>query len=360
MSIANAGSDERGKYHGGSAGDQTGGEYRVRSWYNRPWNYVIRPNTKELGEMIAAISRAAANNDKIGYDQYQRNTYGDRLEEANWHPENITTKCETDCSNSTANAVKAAGYRLGISSLKSVSQTLYTGNIRKGLMNTGQFTLLTASKYLTSDKYLLPGDILLYENHHVAVNLTKGSSAGSYPNGSGSSSSSSTSGSSSSSSSSSSSTTKKYSTGTYKTTANLNLRAGVGTGSSKLLTIPNGTSIQVTSISGSWGKTTYSGKTGWCCLDYATRTGGLSSKKGYTGTFPTIPSRGYFKKGDRGENVKRLQRFLNWYGNYGLAVDGVVGSKTISAVRKYQSSAGLSVDGQFGSKSLAKAKTITK
>lgn len=352
MSIANAGHDERGKLHGGSAGDQTGGEYCVRSWYNRPWNYVIRPNTETLGNMIASISRAAANNSKIGYDQYQRGTYGTALANANWHPENITTKCETDCSNSTVNAVKAAGYRLGISSLKSLSQDLYTGNMRKALMNTGYFTLLTASKYLTSDKYLLPGDILLYEGHHVAVNLTKGSSAGSYPK------------SSSSSSSSSTSTAKTYSTGTYKTTSNLNLRAGVGTGSSKLLTIPNGTSIQVTSISGSWGKTSYGGKTGWCCLDYATRTGGLattsSSKKGYSGTFPTLPSRGYFKKGDKGENVKRLQRFLNWYGNYGLAVDGVLGDKTIAAVKKFQKATGLKQDGAFGKNSLAKAKSVKK
>lgn len=349
MSIANCGSDEHGKLHGGAAGDQTGTEYRVRSWYNRPWNYVLRPNTETLGKLIAEISTKAANNNNIGYDQYQRATYGTALEKAGWHPENITTKCETDCSNSTINAIKAAGHRLNILALANLSQSLYTGNMRKAINATGYFTQLTDSKYLTSDAYLLPGDILLYENHHVAVNLTKGSKAGGYPKSSGSSSSAST-------------TVKTYTTGTYKTTANLNLRAGVGTGSSVLLTIPKGTSIQVTSISGSWGKTTYSGKTGWCCLDYATRTGALatSTKKGYAGTFPTIPSRGYFKKGDRGENVKRLQRFLNWYGNYGLAVDGILGDKTVAAVRKYQKSAGLSVDGQFGNKSLAKAKTVTK
>ena len=37
------------------------------------------------------------------------------------------------------------------------------------------FKALTASKYLTSAKYLLPGDILLYENHHAAANVTLGS-----------------------------------------------------------------------------------------------------------------------------------------------------------------------------------------
>ena len=33
------------------------------------------------------------------------------------------------------------------------------------------------------------------------------------------------------------------------------------------------------------------------------------TKKGYTGTFPTLPTRGYFKKGDKGTQVKNLQKF---------------------------------------------------
>lgn len=34
--ISNSGSDENGAYRGGQAGDQTGKEWRMRSWYNRP------------------------------------------------------------------------------------------------------------------------------------------------------------------------------------------------------------------------------------------------------------------------------------------------------------------------------------
>ena len=37
------------------------------------------------------------------------------------------------------------------------------------------FEILTESKYLTSDAYLLNGDILLNDNAHTAVNLTDGS-----------------------------------------------------------------------------------------------------------------------------------------------------------------------------------------
>ena len=40
--ISNSGHDENGRYNGGAAGDQTGDEWYLRSWYNRPWNCVIR------------------------------------------------------------------------------------------------------------------------------------------------------------------------------------------------------------------------------------------------------------------------------------------------------------------------------
>jgi peptidoglycan hydrolase-like protein with peptidoglycan-binding domain len=51
---------------------------------------------------------------------------------------------------------------------------------------------------------------------------------------------------------------------------------------------------------------------------------------------------------------------LNWFGNYKLTVDGVVGSKTITAVEKFQKAVGIAVDGLFGKKALAKAKTVKK
>lgn len=88
--------------------------------------------------------------------------------------------------------------------------------------------------------------------------------------------------------------------------------------------------------------------------------GATSTGKKYTGTFPKLPKRGYFKRGDTGTQVKYLQRFLNWYGGYGLAVDGDLGPKTETAVGKFQSATGLVVDKKFGAKSLAKAKTVKK
>lgn len=85
-----------------------------------------------------------------------------------------------------------------------------------------------------------------------------------------------------------------------------------------------------------------------------------TAKKKYSGTFPKLPNRGYFDNGDEGTQVKYLQKFLNWYGDYGLKVDGIIGDKTISAVKKFQKAEKLSADGLFGSKSLAKAKAVKK
>lgn len=83
-------------------------------------------------------------------------------------------------------------------------------------------------------------------------------------------------------------------------------------------------------------------------------------KKTYTGTFPTLPSRGYFKKGDTGTQVKNLQKFLNWANDCKLSVDGVIGNNTISQVKAFQKKVNLTQDGLFGKTSLSKAKSYKK
>ena len=51
---------------------------------------------------------------------------------------------------------------------------------------------------------------------------------------------------------------------------------------------------------------------------------------------------------------------MNWYGNYGLKIDGLFGSDTEKAVKAFQRATGLTIDGIFGSKSLIKAKNVKK
>jgi len=172
--ISNAGSDENGKYSGGTAGDQTGNEWRIRTWYNRPWNVVLRYSNPDIADLIAELAIEAANNNKIGYDQNQRTTYWTQLSKSGYRPSKITTACETDCSAGVAANIKAAGYLLNKEAFKNVNKDAYTGNLKTALVNAG-FKTLTDNKYLTSADYLRPGDILLYEGHHVATNLGVGS-----------------------------------------------------------------------------------------------------------------------------------------------------------------------------------------
>lgn len=175
--ISNSGHDENNRYSGGVAGDQTGTEWKLCNWYSYPWKCVIRHPDASVRNKLAELSIAAAKNDKIGYDQYQRNTYWTYLQKAGYDPSKITTACEADCSAGVIANIKATGYLLGYSTLKNITCT-YTANMRSGLKAAG-FTILTDSKYLTSDKYLLAGDILLNDEHHVAVNVTNGSLASS-------------------------------------------------------------------------------------------------------------------------------------------------------------------------------------
>ena len=74
----------------------------------------------------------------------------------------------------------------------------------------------------------------------------------------------------------------------------------------------------------------------------------------------TKPLRKYIQKGDRGEQTKCVQSFLNWAGfNCGTA-DGIAGEKTELAIKKFQEKYKLEVDGKFGEKCLKIAKTIEK
>lgn len=180
VKISNCGHDERGRYAGGKAGDQTGTEYQIMNWYSRPWLCVLRFNDAKIAAMIADMATKAAQNNLIGYDQGTAGNSNDRysfwrhLKASNYDPAQITIACESDCSASTAAIVKGAGYRLNNAKLKAVSIYLTTRNMRQALKNAGA-KVLTDKKYLTSGDYLKAGDILLNDSHHVAIAVTSGS-----------------------------------------------------------------------------------------------------------------------------------------------------------------------------------------
>ena len=174
--ISNSGRDSRGKYRGDKAGDQDGKEWAVIPWYSRPWTAALRYPNKVVAADIAYCARAAAENPNVGYDQSQRDSYWHALASVpNYDPAKITTPCESDCTCGVATCVKAAGLRKGDAMLRKIDPDYYwSGNMREGFKALG-FQVLTDPKYLTSDRYLLPGDILLYDNHHAATNLDVGS-----------------------------------------------------------------------------------------------------------------------------------------------------------------------------------------
>ena len=170
--ISNSGGDERGKISSGQAGDQTGNEWVLKYWYNRPWNCVLRyPDTK-VALKIAELGCEAALNNKIGYDQNERYTYWQMLQKSGYHPSKIGQACEADCSAGVIANVKAVGYLMNMSKFKDITAT-YTGNMRSSFANAG-FQVLTDAKYLNGSSYLLPGDILLNDAKHTATNISVG------------------------------------------------------------------------------------------------------------------------------------------------------------------------------------------
>ncbi len=173
--ISNCGHDSRGKYSGDVAGDQTGTEWYLRSWYPGNWIAVYRHPDAQVRAMLANMATAAAKNDHVGYDQGERMTFWRELQKVNYDPAKITTDCEADCSSGVGAIVKGAGIRLGNAALQGVSPYIYTGNEGAALVAAG-FAKLTESKYLTSDSYLLAGDILLSSGHTTIV-VSNGSSA---------------------------------------------------------------------------------------------------------------------------------------------------------------------------------------
>ena len=176
--VSNCGGDENGNLWGGTAGDQTGREYKVAEWSNWGQVAVYRHPNPKVRALIAKKARATAENNLIGYDQGQRMTFFNRLKAAGWDPAKIRTACEADCSSSTGAIIHAVGEELGDAKLKAYDYELSTHSMNAALIAAG-FTKLTANKYLSGSSYLLAGDIQLQPAYHVNIVITSGSNSSS-------------------------------------------------------------------------------------------------------------------------------------------------------------------------------------
>jgi len=60
-----------------------------------------------------------------------------------------------------------------------------------------------------------------------------------------------------------------------------------------------------------------------------------------------------YKQGSTGSTVRQIQQKLTNWGYYNYTIDGVYGSRTVAAVKKFQRNNGLTADGICGSRTLS-------
>lgn len=159
------------------AGDQTGKEVCIRSFYKKPWSYLLRCADKNKAEIMAKACEAICNNPNVGYDQSQRVTLHSYLAKNNYNYNSITTPVECDCSSFMTVCAECAG----IFPHYTGTNPPVTANMVKKFQETGYFDLFTDSSYINNEANLLRGDILVGppNTHTVMVldNGTKGSVA---------------------------------------------------------------------------------------------------------------------------------------------------------------------------------------
>lgn len=164
IKIGHASVDERGKASGGAAGDQTGKEVCVRSWYSGGWHTVLRPKSGAIAEKSARACEDACANPNIGYDQSGRNSLYTAAKEVGFDLSKIKMPCACDCSSLMHVCIMAGGARMAYGANGTTTSIMV-----RELLNTGDYEKLTDGKYLTSDKCLRRGDILVKKGHTAMV-----------------------------------------------------------------------------------------------------------------------------------------------------------------------------------------------
>lgn len=274
--VGSARADENGGYSGGKAGSQTAKEISTQNWYLHSKGWVlIRPKDSKVAEKIAKNMEYACDSDYVGYDQSQNTTLASAAKQYGYDISKVKTPCETDCARLVRVCCLYAGIEVG---------DFYTGNMKSYLEKTGKFEILTSDKYCKSSDYLKRGDILVTKTKgHTVVVLSNGSKASSdkvvVSNN--------TTSNDNVNNSVATNTASKNPTsvkidpaksfdktlhGNYKTTANLNMRAGAGTSKKILTIIPKDGKVTC------YGYYTSINGVKWYYVTYKTFSGFVSSK----------------------------------------------------------------------------------
>ena len=231
--IGHASIDENGRVSGGKVGDQTKKEICIRNWYKKPWNVMLICKDKKIADKAADYMEAICKNKNYGYDQSQRTTGYESIEENGVEK----GKGEFDCSSLIASCYRLAGLEVNVNCT--------TRNLKAALLATGKFKAYEDNAHVNTSSYAKRGAVYLSEGHHVVMALGSGSKATkseplkSEVEGSG---------------------------GKYEVTATLlNVRSGPGT-SNKIVKVYNkGKVVTITSKKEGWGKCS----DGWLNLKYA-------------------------------------------------------------------------------------------
>ena len=146
--IGQASCDERGKYVGGQAGNQSGTELNTRAAYLYNWHTLIRFNDTAMALKCGQAMADAVANMRIGYDQGERNTILPLARAAGWNLAAITQDCECDCFSFAGVCGIAAG--APESAIYQGGNPCYTGNIASRFKATGRVTIYTSDDYVKS------------------------------------------------------------------------------------------------------------------------------------------------------------------------------------------------------------------
>lgn len=151
------------------AGDQTGKEVCIRTFYKKPWKYLLRCKDDAKAEIMAKACEAICNNPNVGYDQSQRLTLHNVLQKSNYNYNAINTPCECDCSSFMTVCAECAG----IFPAYQGGNAPVTSNMVKIFQQTGCFNVLTDG--INEEHNLRRGDILVGPpNTHTVMVLDNG------------------------------------------------------------------------------------------------------------------------------------------------------------------------------------------
>lgn len=179
VKIGHASMSENGTIKG-KAGDQTGKEVCIRSWYRHSKGWVtLEFIDPVMGEYAAEAMEAACANPDIGYNQYENGTLWNDVKPFGWDPGKTTKKVNTDCARLIRVCVQYAVNKCG---LDLIVPDFYTATLANVLMATGLFRKHTDSKYNAQDKYLRRSMIQVTKTKgHTWLILENGSIAGETP-----------------------------------------------------------------------------------------------------------------------------------------------------------------------------------